>query len=179
VPGKCTRELLRLLDIEADEKEPSLVEVSVSKSHIQLTLGENTVLSRLVEGDYPDFKKIIPDILPLTNIGRVDLLRAVERIALVGDGVILEFQKQSLHLRSTRVVTDQADFFGEASDALLCASSKEATLTLSCNHLIEALNASQADQIDFFIKDRIAMIKSKDENWTAIISGMAVKKEEK
>lgn len=180
VPAKAVRELLRLLNpsAEEDEKAPARqVQVSAAKNLVQFTFGDTILLTKLIEGDFPNFWKIVPqDDTPVASLARVDLLRSCERIALVADGVKLEFTKSSLTISSSRAAGAAKDVFGDASDSLLCAASKEATITLGTRYLREALNASSAEELQFFVAGNVAMLKSPTENWLAVIAGMTNEK---
>lgn len=55
VPLKTTQELIRIL---GDDDE--VLTIIISENQIQFTFGEVKLISRLVEGQYPDYKQIIP-----------------------------------------------------------------------------------------------------------------------
>jgi len=134
-----------------------------------------TVLSALIGGDYPDFRKIIPKSdTPVASIQRIDLLHAVELVALVADAVKLDFRKQNLLISSARVTGDKKDSFGDASDNLLCAAARELSIKLSAEYLRDALNACTADEVQFFANadGTIALLRSPSENWLSVIAAL-------
>ena len=56
IPKNTIQEVVRDLD---DENE--MVEVTISENQILFNFGNTSVISRLIEGKYPDYKQIIPD----------------------------------------------------------------------------------------------------------------------
>ena len=174
LPAKAVRELLRLLTPGGAAKENATkVTVAANANMAQFTFGETILLTKLIEGSYPPFRKIIPKSeVAVASIQRADLLLAVERIALVADAVRLEFRKQSLLISSSRAGGDKKDLFGEASDSLLCASTKELTIILGARYLRDALTACAVEELQFFAEDNVAMFKSPKESWLAVIAGM-------
>ncbi len=55
LPFRNTAEIIRILDDVED-----VLEISVSKNQISLSFGEDTVSSRVVEGNFPDYEQILP-----------------------------------------------------------------------------------------------------------------------
>ena len=55
VPGKSLNELLKLLG-----DNDTQVELQVSKKHILFTIGDTSIVSRLLEGEFLDYNTAIP-----------------------------------------------------------------------------------------------------------------------
>ena len=62
VPGRSLNELLKLL---GEEETP--VDLQVSKKHILFTIGETSIISRLLEGEFLDYNTAIPKECSTTN----------------------------------------------------------------------------------------------------------------
>ena len=79
VPGKSLSELLKLL--EDDDKT---IDLSVSKKHILFSLGDTTVTSRLLEGDFLDYNAAIPkDSTTDVTVSVRGLMNSIERTSLL------------------------------------------------------------------------------------------------
>lgn len=79
IPGKSLQELTRLLDDSLDE-----IEVAIAENQILFKTEDTLFYSRLLEGNYPDTDRLIPD--SSTTEVKVDaqiLLGAVERASLL------------------------------------------------------------------------------------------------
>ena len=79
VPRKAIAELSRLLD-DADDN----VEIAVSTSKIRFGFGAGRLTSKLIDGSFPDYERVIPK--GNSNILRVDtkdFAQAVDRVATV------------------------------------------------------------------------------------------------
>ncbi len=80
VPLKAVREIAKTF---ADAGE---VEVSVFESQILFTDGNATLTTRLVEGEYPNYEKIIPESTDgRTVVSRDQILSATRRVALLSN----------------------------------------------------------------------------------------------
>lgn len=80
VPLKAVREIVRTF---ADAGE---VEVSVFENQILFTDGDATLTTRLVEGEYPKYRQIIPESAEgRTVVSRDQILSAARRVALLSN----------------------------------------------------------------------------------------------
>ena len=56
VPRKCVAELRKLLD----ERDEAKVQIDLSASKIRFTLGSAILTSKLIDGTFPDYSRVIP-----------------------------------------------------------------------------------------------------------------------
>ncbi len=81
VPRKTVLELRKLLD---DVPGQDLVEISLSETRIRFALGAVTLTSKLIDGTFPDYERVIPrDNDKLLRIAKKDFAEAVERVAAI------------------------------------------------------------------------------------------------
>ncbi len=60
VPGRTSQEIVRILSLAEDENKEKNVRVLVGENQIAMHYGNVQLISRLVEGNYPDYAQIIP-----------------------------------------------------------------------------------------------------------------------
>ncbi|NEV75507.1 DNA polymerase III subunit beta [Rhodopseudomonas sp. BR0C11] len=78
VPRKTVGEIARLFDAEDD------ISVSVSASKIALSSGELVLVSKLIDGTFPDYNRVVPINNSKTlSVNRVDFEEATGRVAVV------------------------------------------------------------------------------------------------
>lgn len=79
VPRKAVSELARLLD-DAEET----VEVAVSSSKIRFGFGAGYLTSKLIDGSFPDYERVIPKTNPnVLRVDNKDFAAAVDRVSTV------------------------------------------------------------------------------------------------
>lgn len=62
VPGKTLSELLRILSLTKDTATDSeTVEIALGESQIAFQIGDVEMISRVIDGKYPDYRPIIPE----------------------------------------------------------------------------------------------------------------------
>jgi DNA polymerase-3 subunit beta len=79
VPRKTVAELRKLLDEVTGD-----VDVALSDTRIQFTVGTVTLTSKLIDGTFPEYERVIPrDNDKVLRVGRADFAEAVARVAAI------------------------------------------------------------------------------------------------
>ena len=77
LPRKTVKELVRLIP---DSQDP--IEVYISERQIKFKFVGIEILSKLVEGRYPDYQRVIPEHNEKEfRVGRQELLSSLQRVA--------------------------------------------------------------------------------------------------
>lgn len=90
VPAKAIQEVGRILSAYKDDVGmPEAVEWAMTESQMVVTYGNVELISRLIEGSFPDYRQIIPtEFRATTTVGRAELSKAIRAASL--------FSKQGL-----------------------------------------------------------------------------------
>jgi len=79
IPRKTVNELRKLL-----EEESGSVEVGLSDTRIQFKLGTVTLTSKLIDGTFPEYERVIPkDNDKVLRVGKKDFADAVARVSAI------------------------------------------------------------------------------------------------
>jgi DNA polymerase-3 subunit beta len=119
VPRKGVQEMIRLLQAVA---EPA--DIRFGGNHMQLTAGKVIFTSKLIDGRYPDYNKVLPSTQGKHAVVERDSLReALGRAAILSNekyrGVRLEFSGKSLRISAHNPEQEEAveeigvDYHGE------------------------------------------------------------------
>jgi DNA polymerase III subunit beta len=80
VPRKCVAEIRKLLDENADSR----VQVELSASKIRFTLGNAILTSKLIDGTFPDYSRVIPTANDkLLKVDPKSFGQGVDRVATI------------------------------------------------------------------------------------------------
>jgi DNA polymerase-3 subunit beta len=148
---KMINEAVRLL---GQAKAGETCEVEVSKTKSRVSQGDTTIVSKLVDGTYPDYVRVIPASTAHTLIiDKQALVSAVERIFAVaseqskGLRVVLQAESASLSSRSNDG--------GAAEDEIECEWEGPDGFTFGCNskYLLDILGAMEADTVALRFND--------------------------
>ncbi len=147
VPSKALREASRLIG-EKETGDKDLVKIELTENQIALKLDSTVLVSRLVEGKFPNYKQVIPkDHSTSVTLDTEKLLNAVKRVSLLSpekaESVKLQFIKEKL------IISSMAQGLGEAQEELEI-DYKGANLETAYNpkYLMDVLKVIKAGQIE-------------------------------
>lgn len=150
VRTKAIIELMRSLKDDED------VVVRLAQNLVQFDCGSTTLISKLVEGNYPNYLQVIPTkVNERVAVEREALLNAVRRVSLLNSeksaSVRLHFTKGSIE------ITSNAPEVGEAREAIAVAY-KGADISIAFNpeFLMAPLRNLQEDEVHFELIDDIS-----------------------
>ena len=148
IPRKSVLELQRLL---GDGDEP--VTISLAPNQVRFTFDAIEIVSKLVEGKFPDYQRVIPSGYTKSfSIAREDWLRALQRVAILTSdkfkGVRFVFFEDALKISSTNA--DQED----AQDEIEIAYPHAALdIGFNVSYLLDVLNNLKNEQVQVSVGD--------------------------
>ncbi|HMV19397.1 MAG TPA: DNA polymerase III subunit beta [Zoogloea sp.] len=151
LPRKTVVELARQL---ADSDDP--VEVTLVGNQIVFRFGHIELISKLIDGKFPDYERVIPQHHPkLVKASRLALLQSLQRAAILTNekfrGVRLILSEGSLKLVSTNAEQEEAqeelevDYSGDALD-----------IGFNVTYLLDVLTNLSANEIEIRFNDNNA-----------------------
>jgi DNA polymerase-3 subunit beta len=154
VPGNTLSEVLKLLP----DNEENLA-LSIGRRHILFQIGSYTLISRLLEGDFLDYRAAIPashttEILVKTRT----FIESVERVSLL----ITDRLKSPLRcvFDDNRIQLSCSTAIGRASDELE-AQSTGGTIEMGFNnrYLLDALRNTECDEVKIQLSGALSPMK--------------------
>ena len=154
VPGKTMNELLKLLS-DNDEK----IKISIGKRQIIFTIENYKIYSRLLDGDFIDYKASIPkDGKTQVYLSTRSLIQCVERASLIISEKIKSpvrclFEDGSIKVSCVTILGKSYDEIG------VNMSGENVEIGFNDRYLLEALKATETDYIRLVIGGSYSPIK--------------------
>lgn len=158
VPAKTLQELVRILSsIKESEtvSETREIRFYISGAQILFTIGATEVISRLIEGQYPDYRQIIPTN-PKTKaiVNKAELIRAVKAAALFSkigiNDINLDFPKNKNQI----VISSASGQTGENITELGArVKGEDNGVVVNYRYLLDGLNNLESEDIIIEIID--------------------------
>ncbi len=150
LPLQAVAELLRLLsdDTEGDAQ----VRVIATDTAAEFKFGDTLLTTKLIEGNYPNYKQVIPSLEGMTGIqiSRPELLAALQRVAIVTEVVVLKFKKQCLTITQGAAKEN----LGTASEVVMTSLADKVVKTkFNVRYLIDALGVLDDEDVLFYGTD--------------------------
>ncbi len=142
VPAQGLKEVEKIL-VDGDET----VAFTMGQKHIMYQIGNATLICRLLEGEFLDWKKVVPTNCPIKLTAHVsDLVSSIERVGLIvsekyKSPVRCVFGSQVVHLRTNTTI-------GAAEDqCALAGDGKELEIGFNVRYLADALKAIPSEEV--------------------------------
>lgn len=143
VPGKILTELMRMIHDTEDD-----ITVSLARKHVIFKVGDYTYFSRLIDGEYLNYKRVIPESFErMAYINTKAFTKAIERASIVTEDklggsssktyVKLEFEENILKISS---VSTGGSVYEELP---VSTSGGELIIGFNCRYLLEILKAAE------------------------------------
>ncbi len=150
IPGRLLSEVARQLPTDV----PVVVKITAVRNYLAIQFGNVYIRTRLIEGTFPDYKRVIPtDFSNIITIRRSDFTAAVERISIVAKDaqynvINFDMSDNQIHMNS------QDPDHGVVEDSVECIMSGGNPLSISFNgrFILDVLKHCSKDEI--FLKCR-------------------------
>lgn len=144
IPSRSLNELTRLLTDSEEEK----VRVAVTSNQVFFDLGKVRVISRLLEGQYPDVLRLVPQTYPTDVVlQRAEFMEALERATLIAkDGAV----KVGLSLDKVTITSNTPEV-GQVYEELQVTSMNGETIDIGFNakFLLDFLKVIEENEFRF------------------------------
>jgi DNA polymerase-3 subunit beta len=146
VPRKAVLELQRTLSSPDDAE----IEIQIGKNYFRVMLPELRYTSKLIEGRFPDYTRVIPpNNTKLLVANRLELKQSLIRTAILSNetyrGVRLELQNNELLLSANNPEHE------EAQDQIeVTYNDQPMEIGFNINYLLDIVNVLEAEDIDFY-----------------------------
>jgi DNA polymerase-3 subunit beta len=147
LPTKAVGELTKIL---GDDGE---VKVAFSENQVSFDVGATKLVSRLIEGEFPNYEQVIPkETKEKIGIQRQLFLAALRRAALFTNTDSLAIKIEAAKDRV--VLSKSTPYIGEAREEMAADyKGKEISIGFNPDYLIDALKSIDAEMIDFEVAD--------------------------
>ena len=136
IPRKGVTELIRLLQSSQNEAN-----IRVSKNHIQVTSGKLSFTSKLIDGKFPDYQRVIPELSETIIVAdREELKNSLARVSILSNekyrGVKMIFSNDSLRVLAHNPEKEEAE-----EEVSIVYQGDEMEIGFNVSYLIDALTA--------------------------------------
>jgi DNA polymerase-3 subunit beta len=149
LPKKALSELLKLM-----EDEDATFGFSSQGNHLAFICSKQVIVSRKIDGKFPNYQQVIPSDNPLkAKADRSGLIHALKRVALLADEkskmVRFEIQKGNLSL-----ISDNTDLGAAHEEMPIEYDGEEVSIGLNAKYVLDILNVIEGDSVTLNLKDQ-------------------------
>jgi DNA polymerase-3 subunit beta len=147
VPRKGVLELQRLLGGEGD------IGLAIGSNHVRAQIGSIRFTSKLIDGRFPDYGRVIPtaESSPMTG-DREALKQALNRAAILSNekyrGIRMEVKGNTIRILAHNPEQEEAE-----EEVQVKYSGDDLEIGFNVNYLLDALSAVEGDQVEVGLID--------------------------
>ena len=179
IPKKAQAELLKILDSgDSDQKdEKKTISISVEKNHAAFKMGKMILVTRLIDGRFPNYRQVIPN--DNNNNVVIDcklFLHALRRVAILADekSRMVKFGVQ----KNLMILVSDNSELGEAKEEIdVEYQGTPITIGLNAKYVMDILNVINSEKINFKLKDSESsclITPAENENYRCIVMPMRI-----
>jgi len=157
LPKKTVFQLCNLL-VDANEK----VLIQTSENKIQFKIGKTKLISKVIDGKFPDYKKVVPtNNDKILTVASSDFVQAIERVITVSldrkEGVKLVLSKDNIKFSVNSTNS------GEGNEVIKSNfTSEEMTVSFNSKYLVDVASEVEDKNLKINLKDPISPVLIED-----------------
>ena len=172
IPKKTIYELSKLLS-EIDKN----ISISISSNKIIFFIEDITFISKLIDGSFPDYKRVIPkDNNNVLKINREILLSAVDRVSTIANekSPVIKF-KLLQNILNLNTINNESSTASE--DLNINYNGAEIEIGFNSKYIMDIVNNLEDEEIDINFKNNtspITAFENSNENLVYVLMPMRV-----
>ena len=164
IPKKTIYELSKLLS-ETDDN----IKISISSNKILFIIGDIIFISKLIDGSFPDYKRVIPnDNSNILKINRSKLLSAVDRVSTIANekSPVIKF-KLLENVLNLNTINNESSTASE--DLNVEYNGDEIEIGFNSKYIMDIVNNLEDNEISINFKDNTSPIVAKENSNTNLV----------
>jgi len=150
VPSRTLVEITRLLD-----KDEELVTVIIQKNMLMVEVSSTVLISRLLEGEYLNYKQIIPnEFLTILRVSKAQLLSSIERAAIVARGMknLIKFDIKEGNMN----ISANSELGKVDENIMINLDGKDVVIAFNSKYLTDIFRVIEDDFVYIYLNSSIA-----------------------
>lgn len=169
IPMQTLQEVLRTIVDDADT-----VEILFDETQVRFRINEAEIISRLVDGNFPDYRQLIPAQSDINaTVNKQEFVRVTKIAGLFaresGGSITLTVDEETKLVSLHSIASE----YGENTSELTTEATGSGQVTLNSRYLSEALSVVDGDTLEFSFSGKLSpcILKSvkKDTNYYHVI----------
>jgi len=143
LPPKAVSQVLKTSHEESDQ-----IKIEVGEANIKFISDKITLFSKLIEGPYPDYEKVIPaDLSKVVKIKKEELINVLKRVATMAHTKTKQV-KFSFSSGQLLLSAKNQDLGGDSEESLdIEYKGKEIAIGFNAHYVLEVLRLIQSEEI--------------------------------
>ncbi len=161
IPTKTLAEVSRLLPTD----NPAMINIIWNRTQIVFNFESIYIISRLIEGTYPEYKKVIPSQFDSSAvIDRREFAGAVDRVSLLAKDISYNVIRYDWSESNVTLSTQNTEIGMAKEDVAVEFKGTPFTISFNGRYISDILRHSTGDNIHLFLKQNGPVVIRQDNN---------------
>ena len=161
IPTKTLAEVSRLLPTD----NPAMINIIWNRTQIVFNFESIYIISRLIEGTYPEYEKVIPSQFDSSAvIDRREFAGAVDRVSLLAKDISYNVIRYDWAESNVTLSTQNTDIGMAKEDVAVEFKGTPFTISFNGRYISDILRHSTGDNIHLFLKQNGPVVIRQDNN---------------
>ena len=161
IPTKTLAEVSRLLPTD----NPAMINIFWNRTQIVFNLESIYIISRLIEGTYPEYEKVIPSQFDSSaDIDRREFAGAVDRVSLLAKDISYNVIRYDWAESNVTLSTQNTEIGMAKEDVAVEFKGTPFTISFNGRYISDILRHSTGDNIHLFLKQNGPVVIRQDNN---------------
>ena len=161
IPTKTLAEVSRLLPTD----NPAMINIIWNRTQIVFNFESIYIISRLIEGTYPEYEKVIPSQFDSSAvIDRREFAGAVDRVSLLAKDISYNVIRYDWAERNVTLSTQNTEIGMAKEDVAVEFKGTPFTISFNGRYISDILRHSTGDNIHLFLKQNGPVVIRQDNN---------------
>ena len=161
IPTKTLAEVSRLLPTD----NPAMINIIWNRTQIVFNFESIYIISRLIEGTYPEYEKVIPSQFDSSAvINRHEFAGAVDRVSLLAKDISYNVIRYDWSESNVTLSTQNTEIGMAKEDVAVEFKGTPFTISLNGRYISDILRHSTGDNIHLFLKQNGPVVIRQDNN---------------
>lgn len=161
IPTKTLAEVSRLLPTD----NPSMINIIWNRTQIVFNFESIYIISRLIEGTYPEYEKVIPSQFDSSAvIDRREFAGAVDRVSLLAKDISYNVIRYDWAESNVTLSTQNTEIGMAKEDVVVEFKGTPFTISFNGRYISDILRHSTGDNIHLFLKQNGPVVIRQDNN---------------
>jgi len=174
IPSKVLAEIARNLGADV----PQMVKISLLNNQIMIVIENVIIVSRLIEGKFPDYRRVIPPKFAVTAKVKVkEFASAVERVSLFSSDGEYSIIKININ-NNVMTLTSSNPASGTGKEVVTCESDGEnLNVAFNSQYVADILKNMESDEVILSLNTSLSPVCVKavgDDSYTYIVTPVRV-----
>ena len=154
VPGRTLHEVARILSIFKDDELDAPVEIVLGESQVAFHFADVELISRVIEGRYPDYRPIIPERFTTeATVGKDALAQAVKGAALFARSGLQDVHFSLEASTGITVASAEGQLGKNESQVEAAVTGGKNAITVNYKYFLDGLTAADGSKMKFRMID--------------------------